>query len=740
MCCVHVQRERKERQRAEAERAERGKAEREKAAQERKAARAKAAAERAKAFTVVFGTSAGGSAFSSSTGRSSSKRDAMRQSIDSTGAHSDSDRQAAAGPEAAAGMASTSSPAGAAAAAVARGGAEQVQEPGAHPVPLKRWGPSNKQQQEQLQQEQARAVRAAVAGGNGVGVQPDAAGITAVDVAHARCDSYDILGDEHSKLGLDMLALLDLPEVQLAHSATAAAAAAQQQLAMQLQLQQHHNQLQQQQAVRSGSGDAPCHVTDADSSQQGGGSRPATPKFNLLDLGGVSWGMDAADSTSALNQQAVRPASAGGCIMSLSPGAAAAARATAAMDSSARPSLDLPSGAAGGSQAGLWRSPLGLGIDGPSLPPLAPRAPHLRHAGRSLTDDGGGSLRQQQHVQVVQGANSFDPISSPAGRISPVGTAVTSLGACQLPEPAFMYAHSSAAGLSSPGSYAQLQQAHPSLLQHQLTAQSRSSDGGALLTAFDDSTSRTAAAITSMEGGSQGWLQQQQQMSAAPGPLLGGSGSGGQDGLVSCFASMPMQSPALGGADARLFEQQQLCLLQMQQQQQQQASGHLRYAGGDLCGTANSLAAALLPPPAMSMPLAAPTSAALACQSPASLGSQAGGVGALSGTFAFGAPYSSSFSPAPFRGSGSLGGAADGLAAQGAPIGGLQPHGHGSMLASAAGGGAAGVQGGLGSVHGQGAAPGANSSSSDILRPELLLPDDLNFSPPSSGPARWMQG
>jgi hypothetical protein len=83
-----------------------------------------------------------------------------------------------------------------------------------------------------------------------------------------------------------------------------------------------------------------------------------------------------------------------------------------------------------------------------------------------------------------------------------------------------------------------------------------------------------------------------------------------------------------------------------------------------------------------------------------------GGVGALSGSFAFGAPYSSSFSPAPMRGSSSLGG----------------------VPAGDAGEGLAGREGGVGAAGGS------------VSRPELLLPDDLNFSPPSSsGPARWLE-
>jgi hypothetical protein len=129
-------------------------------------------------------------------------------------------------------------------------------------------------------------------------------------------------------------------------------------------------------------------------------------------------------------------------------------------------------------------------------------------------------------------------------------------------------------------------------------------------------------------------------------------------------------------------------------------------------------------------PLAMPASSALgACASPAPLGVQVD-VGALSSSFAFGAPYSSSFSPAPLRGSSSLGGAASAVdcmvARRGS--GGLQMQGSGSVLG----------EGGGENEQGMGAS--GMRGSGGVSRPELLLPDDLNFSPPSAGPARWMQG
>jgi len=790
MLCHTVQRERKERQRAEAERAERGRAEREKAAQERKAARAKAAAERAKAFTVVFGSSAGGLAFGNSLGsgaaRSSSKRDAARHSTDTAGAgvQSDTDKPAASAAEADAG--STSSPqvatmdAGHAAAAAGAGDRRQVSA--AAPTPAKQWGPSKQHKQVastgaqgEAYHAQALHLAAATAASDPAmhaAWSPGAASIGAVSVAHARCDSYDILGDEHSKLGRDMLALLESPEDATPGSISAAAATQQQQQqpppAQQQQQQPLHQASQQSSlsvdasvpTVGPGAGGSECN--------QQAGSHPATPRLNLnlVDLGGASWGTEATEGRVPINQP-VRPASAGGCIMSLSPGAAAVARATAAMESS-RHSLELQGAAGSSSSQTIWRSPLGLGIDGPSLPPLAPRGQQLplrhsmSHNSRSLTDDGAGSTglsglsslrhhQQQQQLQLAQGANSFDPIASPAGRISPVGTAVTTLGAGQVPQPAFLYRQqgaNSTMGLSSPRSYPQLQQALPSLLQHQMAAHGSSVGGSTLLSQYEDcGGSRTAAAISCMEGGTQPWMlqqQAQQQQQQAPGARSVVDAVGHDS-----FTSMPLPSPSLGPQDPLLFEQQ----LQVQQQQyrlqsmEQQGAGHLGFPAEDLAGTASSLAAALLPAPS-SAPLAAPASSGLSCHSPAPLVPQVG-VGALSGSFAFGAPYSSSFSPAPLHYSssslGGAGGAADGFGQQGAAAGLRAARGAGMLSSSAfstvgpAGRGGVGVEAGSCMQGLETGTGGGGSVGCNVTRPEDLLPDDLNISPPSSQPARWLQ-
>jgi hypothetical protein len=328
-----------------------------------------------------------------------------------------------------------------------------------------------------------------------------------------------------------------------------------------------------------------------------------------------------------------------------------------------------------------------------------------------------GIGKQQQQLGLLHGANSFDPVTSPAGKNSPVWTAVTNLGSASVPEPAFLCRHgfagTSSMGMSSPRSYPQLQQAHPSLLQHQLAAHSRSMGGGAgLLSALEDgSATQTAAAISSMGGAGQPpWLgthmlQQQapteQRQQAASGLL--GSAALLQHAGASVFASM--SQPLLAASDA----------LQMQQYPQQGLGSAALAAGGLL-------------QPALSTPLAIPASSALgACASPAPLGAQ-GGVGALSGSFAFGAPYSSSFSPAPLRGSSSLGGAAsaaNGMVAR-RSSGGLQGQG-GSVLGEGGG------------ENDQGMVASGMSGSGGVSRPELLLPDDLNFSPPSAGPARWMQ-
>lgn len=747
-----MQRDRKERQRAEAERAERGKAEREKAAQERKAARAKAAAERAKAFTVVFGTSAGSTAYSGAgaarSGSGKQQRDASRQSMDSTGA-SDGDRQAA--PAGDAGTAGSATPRPKA--------SDSSSGTAGFATPVKVWG-QNRQQQEQRRGSgsggkqgkaaaargsaagQSKAAAAAVAAASPACMQADS-GRPVVAVAHARCDSFEILGDEHSKLGLDMLALLESPEDSSAPNSTTAASQQQQQLRASRSLDAaalfaaHQASQQQVQSVQGGATSDSQHGSEAAS--QHPGSHPATPRFNLVDLGGASWGVEASDGLAQLNQS-VRPASAGGCIMSLSPGSAAAARATAAMDSAARQSLDLQiSSSSSSGQPNIWRSPLGLGIEGPgALPPLAPRGQHqpLRHAAaqgvRCAMDDSilGNGIPQQQ-LGLSHGANSFDPVTSPAGKISPVGTAVTTLGTGSVPEPAFMYRHgfggSSSMGMSSPRSYPQLQQAHPSLLQHQLAAHSRSMGGGAgLLSSLDDgSATQTAAAISSMGGAGQPlWLgthmlqqqalAEQQQQQAAAGLL--GSAALMQHAGASGFPSL--SQPLLAVSDALQMQYEQHLLQQQLQQYPQQAMGNAALTAGGL-----------LQPP-LSAPMAAPAIAALgACASPASLGAQ-GGVGALSGSFAFGAPYSSSFSPAPLRGSSSLGGAAaaaDGVLAR-RGSGGLQMQGSGSVLGEGGGG-----------ENEQGTGASGMRGSGGVSRPELLLPDDLNFSPPSAGPARWLQ-
>lgn len=357
------------------------------------------------------------------------------------------------------------------------------------------------------------------------------------------------------------------------------------------------------------------------------------------------------------------------------------------------------------------------------LPPLAPvsrgqQLPSARQpgvsasqGGRALTDD------EQQHLAGLtssRGANSFDPVSSPAGKISPVGTAVTTLGGSgHVPEPALLHRYglggtasgsgsdagsgSGGMGLSSPRSYPQLQQAHPSLLPY--AAHSQGVVGGApLLSSFPDgSATQTAAAISSMAGsGEPFWLlqqaaaldQQQQQLAGrSTSGLLSSSGMLQLGGGASVFSSMPQ--PALAGPDALQLQYEQQ-LLQLQQQYQQQ----VEFAAG-----ADHLpGAGLLPTALSSAPHAPPVNAVRgAAQGPL------GGVGALSGSFAFGAPYSSSFSPAPMRGSSSLGG----------------------VPAGDAGDGLTGREGGGG--------------GGSVSRPELLLPDDLNFSPPSSGPARWLE-
>ena len=808
MLCCAVQRERKERQRAAAERAERGKAERETAAQERRAARAKAAAERAKAFTVVFGTSAVGASLGSSAGAgggggstggsaggtpgaaggsrgAASKRDASRQSIDSASGGAQTDAEGSSSRRVA--------PAGDADAAGANGGSGAAAAAAARASPAKRanaWGKQPLQQQQQQQAAStagkpsrsrgaaspaaavAKTAAAAPSEADLGAAAADAEGMTvpldvAVAVAHARCDSYDILGDEHSKLGLDMLALLESPEDAGPSSTTAAQQAALLRSSGSLDVPAPvtggMQQPTMQQGAMAGDLEATAATAAGAASQQGGtGSHPATtPRFNLVDLGGASWGTDAAEGLVQPLKQ--RPASAGGCIMSLSPASAAAARATAAMDTAVRQSLELQlqqPGGVGSGQANIWRSPLGLGIDNPSmLPPLAPRSQQLqlRHGSRAGTEDGsGGALHgglnqgvsgshQQQHqqLQLLQGANSFDPVTSPAGRISPVGCAVSTLGPVQVPAPAFMYRQGM--GLSSPRSYPQLQHAHPSLLQHQLAAHS-SAGGASLLPSFEEGcVTQTAVAISSMCGSSeplwllqqQAQLQQQQRLGTPTTTGLLGASSLGQGATASCFSSLP--HPALAVSDALQLHFEQLQFEQQQQQQYKQ-----RQDGGDLVSAAGGVSAALLPP-SLSVPLAAQVSSGMA-PSPAPLVSQggaAGGVGALSSSFAFGAPYSSSFSPAPMRGSSSLGGAAaaaggDALTGR-CPSGGLLSHQGSCVL----GGGAAGV----GTVAMGGSSGGVVEGSGEVVhcaggavsRPELLLPEDLNFSPPSSGPARWMQ-
>jgi hypothetical protein len=209
-------------------------------------------------------------------------------------------------------------------------------------------------------------------------------------------------------------------------------------------------------------------------------------------------------------------------------------------------------------------------------------------------------------------------------------------------------------------------------------------------------------------------LQQQapteQRQQAASGLL--GSAALLQHAGASVFASM--SQPLLAASDALQMQYEQHLL--QQQQYPQQGLGSAALAAGGLLQ------------PALSTPLAIPASSALgACASPAPLGAQ-GGVGALSGSFAFGAPYSSSFSPAPLRGSSSLGGAAsaaNGMVAR-RSSGGLQGQG-GSVLGEGGG------------ENDQGMVASGMSGPGGVSRPELLLPDDLNFSPPSAGPARWMQ-
>jgi hypothetical protein len=187
-----------------------------------------------------------------------------------------------------------------------------------------------------------------------------------------------------------------------------------------------------------------------------------------------------------------------------------------------------------------------------------------------------------------------------------------------------------------------------------------------------------------------------------------------------------MPQTCLAGSDALQMQYQQH--LQPQQQRQQYLQQQQLAQGGFGTGASGLLA------PSVSVGLATPLSSVLgACPSP-SLG-PVGGVGALSGSFAFGAPYSSSFSPAPYsaRGASSLGGA-DVLGRTG--VGGMSaPGSRGPLEASLIGDGMGNSGDGLGLGSGGSGVRGRIGSAS---RPELLLPDDLNFSPPTSAP-HWPQ-
>jgi hypothetical protein len=482
----------------------------------------------------------------------------------------------------------------------------------------------------------------------------DAAEAFDAAASHARCDSYDILGDVNSKLGQDMLALLELPEVLHHHSAAPSAAAADGMGAAAHASAEglaQHEASQQQPGRPSlslqlpGGAPAPGAAGGEDASvvldsAPGPSSRlsgSSNRQYNFLDLGGSSWLGSHSASAAAAAVGAVGTAA--------RPPSLSGAGASAALDFGSQLAVgdggfttSQGGGAIVGSldsnsrHSGLWRSALGLGLDSPSLPPIAPRGTPLRHVGsaqRSLTEDGSGLQQQQQ-----QGHNSSFPELLPpsAGRMSPTGATDGPLQQLQLPEPALLHRHSfgGALGLSS-----------PDLLPEQYG---------------------TVSAGLDADG--QGWLlqhhhhhqQQQQQVMAAA--------AADAAAAMAAVAGSQTHTMGLQGYD---FLQQQYQLQHLQYLQQQE--GHMLPPApggfatpGDMSGTASS--------------------------------------------FAFGAPglqaFSSSFHTAAVPGTGSHDGSA----------GSSQQH-----------------------------AGGGEGSGGGVRRAEYLqLPDDLNFSPPSPGPAGRLLG
>jgi hypothetical protein len=497
--------------------------------------------------------------------------------------------------------------------------------------------------------------------------------------SHGRAYSYDILGDVDSRLGNDMLALLELHD---GHAQPAALAASAQQEAVPDAAGALERDVQHAPALAVHTpGGAAAEAGDGSAAGAGGGSTPRsassslaalsrksapipTSRYNFLDLGGASWGVDAAAVDGASSSDAAREGSGSldrGELLT-PPGGAAVTLAG--------------SGSRQGS--GLWRSSLGPGLDSPTLPPPGPRglaaaaaagaaaALRLGSAGqRSLTEDGSGALQLGTPLQggPGQGSAALSGLSSERASPRPVG-------ACQgaLPEPALP---------------------EPALLQHSL----HMAGGPGVSCGMPPlATGQQQPFVGASEAAGYAWLQQEQivaiatQAAVSAVSALAAAAQAHAPGAhladQASYAGLhQLPASAAPGYLHQQQQQQQLLHLQfLQQQQQQQQQQHV-FGYAD-----QGLATTLLPAHGAQggAPHSPPPPVAQSCSS-----------------FAFGAPGVSAFSSTSTAFSGGF----------------RPPLAHNS---SNAGDGSSSQQGST-------AAASASDSSQAWLGTLELLPDDLNL-------------